>query len=113
MDDELRISPSLILRLAGTSSLHAVTELSFKERTPQRLLVRLMQRIEGLSACINLCTLDLSFQQIRKIENLDSLTNLKWLNLADNLITQIENLLTLSCLEHLNLAGNLVRTVPN
>lgn len=100
------ITTDLILRLAQQTKLAKVTELSI------RLPNDKIRRIEGLAECLNLRTLDLSYNFISKLENLEALTQLRELNLSENNIRRLEGLRTLHALETLNLAGNQLRQLP-
>ena len=100
------ITTDLILRLAQQTKLAKVTELSI------RLPNDKIRRIEGLAECVNLRTLDLSYNFISKLENLEALTQLRDLNLSENNIRRFEGLRSLHALEVLNLAGNQLRLLP-
>ena len=93
------ISRALIVeRSLGEEDERNVYELSFHNTALRSML--------GLSGCVRLRLLDLSFNQIRVIEGIDTLVDLRELRLYGNAIQQVGGLACLRSLKVLLLHNN-------
>jgi protein phosphatase 1 regulatory subunit 7 len=96
------ISRALIVeRSLGEEDERNVYELSFHNAALRSML--------GLSGCVRLRLLDLSFNQIRVVEGIDTLVDLRELRLYGNAIQHVGGLACLRSLKVLLLLHNLVR----
>jgi len=109
------LNTDLICRAAGTTSsaLPSLTRLNLHVRDRSFPKITSIDNL-GLSSCISLQILNLSYHWISSASHLQNLAaTLQELNLAENRLPDInEEICQLTSLQLLNLSGNRIRRIP-
>ncbi len=92
--------------LAQLDSLYL--NLEWQESYPEGTQV---QKLDGLEYCLNLHTLDISWNLIQDLRSLKNLTQLTYLRAYGNQIRDLKPLTKLTALQNLNLGGNQIADV--